>query len=142
MRRFIITSTKFTGQVEFIYDASGRICVIDFRNAILNDVQINWLKSELPLYTDTLESTIKNAPSLTITEADFEVTFEMFWNKYNNKVNRKRTLALWEKLSKPKQVKAFYGIDAYNKYLSKKDWRNRQDPDTYLRNETFDNEWQ
>lgn len=141
MRRFIITSELFTGQAEAVYKDNGMLCKIDLTGCDFNQAFTNSFKNKVPAHLSDIETAF-DLTKVTIIEADFEVTFEMFWNKYNNKVNRKRTLALWEKLSKSKQVKAFYGIDAYNKYLSKKDWRNRQDPDTYLRNETFENEWQ
>jgi hypothetical protein len=65
----------------------------------------------------------------------------MFWQRYDKKINRKRCEPLWEKLSKPKQVAAWAGIDAYNKFLQANSWRKKADPETYLRNEMWENEW-
>jgi hypothetical protein len=77
----------------------------------------------------------------TVVEVDFVITFEMFWQRYDKKINRKRCEPLWEKLSKPKQVAAWAGIDAYNKFLQANSWRKKADPETYLRNEMWENEW-
>jgi hypothetical protein len=67
--------------------------------------------------------------------------YDMFWKAYNKKINNKRCIQLWNKMSKTKQVKAYYGITQYDKFLSKEDWRTKADPETYLRNEMFYNEW-
>jgi hypothetical protein len=142
MRRFILTSPLIHGSIDIIYGDSGLVQKVDFtdttaamgiRRTLLNRI------AKFPLIDDA-QQIIEGSQS-TLVEAGFEVTFEMFWSKYNKKINRKRCEDLWKKMSKTKQVKAYYGIAAYDKYLSKEEWRSKADPENYLRKEMFDNEW-
>ena len=50
-------------------------------------------------------------------------------------------MQLWNKLGKTEQVKAYYGITTYDKYLSRETWRGKVDPENYLRNQMWENEW-
>ena len=79
--------------------------------------------------------------SAIVVEADFEVNFDMFWKAYNHKINKLRAVALWGKLSKTDQVKAYYGVAVYDKFLKKEGYRKKADPETYLRNKMYDNEY-
>jgi hypothetical protein len=76
-----------------------------------------------------------------IVAADVEVSFKMFWDKYGKKINRLRCEALWKKLSLVEQVEAYTGIQPYDKYLQIENWRSKADPDTYLRNKFYQNEY-
>jgi hypothetical protein len=140
MRRFLITSPAFNGQAEVVYNKDGLLCTIDTRNAEMPIKTIEAFKLKIPVVLVNLQEVFANSKA-TIIEADFEVTFEMFWNKYDRKINRKRCMPLWDKLSKPDQVQAYYGIDAYDKYLKKESWRSKCDPDKYLRDRYWENEW-
>jgi hypothetical protein len=98
-------------------------------------------KDAIPVTVETLMTGNAFSKATTIVEADFTITFEMFWQRYDKKINRKRCEPLWNKLSKTKQVTAWAGIEAYNKFLQGNSWRVKADPETYLRNEMFENEW-
>ena len=87
-----------------------------------------------------IEAAFKDTKAM-IVEDEFEVTFDMFWIAYNKKINRKRCEPIWNKLSKPKQVKAYYGVKSYDKYLKVESWRQKADPENYLRNEMWENEY-
>jgi len=140
MRRFIITSELYNGHAEAIYKDNGMLCNIDLSGCDFNQAFTNSFKGKVPAHVGDIETAF-DLTKVTVIEADFEVTYEMFWKAYNKKINNKRCIALWQKLSKTKQVKAYYGIVAYNKYLSKETWRSKADPETYLRNEMWENEW-
>lgn len=139
MRKFILTSPKLTGQIEVIFHDDAIVC-IDFRQCQVEETRKEWLLQRVPVKMADLEAFIKGT-GFTCVESDIELTFEMFWNKYGMKVDRKRTLAIWEKLSKSKQVAAYYGIEKYDRYLKRTDWRNKCEPKTYLINERWENEW-
>jgi hypothetical protein len=62
------------------------------------------------------------------------------WDKYDHKVNNKRCVALWDKLNKADEVKAYYGIDMYYTYLAKRR-RGKADPENYFRSRMWENEW-
>lgn len=140
MKRFLITSDKFTGTAELMYNERGTLIKIDMTQAQMCENTVVGFKRAVP---QNLPLLIRNdwcSPGTTVVEADFEVTFEMFWNAYRLKVNKKRCTPLWDKLSKPKQVAAFYGISRYDKFLHKTG-RYKLDPENYLRNETWENEY-
>lgn len=66
----------------------------------------------------------------------------MFWKAYDVKVNKKRCIPIWDKLTKTQQVKAWAGIKKYDSYLKSLKWsRPKADPDTYLRQEYWENEY-
>jgi hypothetical protein len=141
MRRFIITSNKFNGQTELVYNSAGVLCLIDMLQAEMDATTINRFKDAVPNTIEALMSGSSFSKATTVVEVDFKITFEMFWHRYDKKINRKRCEPLWEKLSKPKQVAAWAGIDMYNKFLQVNNWRKKADPETYLRNEMWENEW-
>lgn len=139
MRKFIITSNKTPGQIELVYNEQGNICLIDLNNVKLNSQQFYWLAKTTPFSVDLIEQCF-NVDGITVIEGAFEVTFDMFWEKYNKKINKKRCYPLWNKLDKVKQVKAYLGIAKYDKFLTTTT-RGKLDPENYLRNEAWENEW-
>ena len=64
--------------------------------------------------------------------------FEKFWELYNKKVSKDKTLKLWQKLSKKNKAKIFKTLPAYLE--SKPDKQFRKNPDVYLRNKSWEDE--
>ena len=64
--------------------------------------------------------------------------FDEFWNAYDKKTAKTKCEALWKKMSKDKKEKAINYISQYKK--SQPDKRYRKNPDTYLRNEAWNDE--
>ena len=141
MNRFLVTSEKFTGTVELLFNEKGTLCKIDMTQAALNEDAVVAFKRAAPHNLHTLMKNEWCGKETTVIQGDFVVSFEMFWTDYRNKINKKRCIPLWEKLSKPKQVAAYYGISRYDKFLHKNSWRTKADPENYLRNEMWENEY-
>jgi len=140
MKRFLIASPKFTGNAELMYNEKGTLVKIDMQHTSMAEDAVIAFKRAAPHNLPTL---IKNewcSPGTTVVEADFEVTFDMFWNAYREKINKKRCIPIWDKLNKVKQVAAYYGISRYDKYLTRSG-RFKCDPENYLRNEMWENEY-
>lgn len=138
MKRFLITSPKFTGQAELLYTDAGVLCKIDCTDTNMGEA-IFQFKTQVPTQMDKLKYSFSTLT--TIVEAEFEVSFDMFWKKYNKKINKSRCILLWGKLNKVQQVQAFFGVDGYDKYLKNEGWRSKADPETYLRNGYWENEY-
>lgn len=138
MRRFLITSQKYTGQAEVIYNDLNTLVHIDCIDTDMSAVTMHHFKAAIGVTIDTIAVKL---PSCIVVEADYEVTFDMFWKKYNKKINKARCIMLWNKLNKTMTVQAFHGIEAYDKYLKKESWRTKADPETYLRNKYWENEY-
>lgn len=141
MRKFVITSPRFKGQADIIYDDAGLIKVIDLLKTEMTAVQVDYFKQQIPLTVEGLEAGNGITPNMVVVEENFEVTFDMFWNKYDVKINRKRCEAIWARLSKADQVNAWAGISAYDKFLQRTDWRKKCDPETYFSKRYWENEW-
>lgn len=139
MRRFIITSEIFTGDAELHYDADGRLVIIDITRTSMNAGLVGKFKLKVPHHVDSMATAFSE--NVTVVEADYEVSFDMFWKKYDKKINRKRCELIWIKMNKADQVSAHAGIDAYNRYLKRESWRSKLDPENYLKNKTWDNEY-
>jgi hypothetical protein len=140
MKKYIITSQKFTGQVELIYNGNGTLAKIDFTPGELDHHQVHYLVKHIPANEVDMSTSFQNLP-ITIVSEDYRITFDDFWNYYDQKHNRKRAEALWKKLSKTDQVIAYNGLKAYTKHLNANAWKNKADPDTYLRNRMWENNY-
>lgn len=141
MRRFLITSQKFTGTAELLYNDQEVLNRIDCTQTDMSADTVAAFKRAVPVLINALLKEPWCGADTTIIEADFEVSFLMFWKRYDKKINKKRAQLAWNKLSKSEQVKAFYGIDAYTKFLKIENWRPKQDPENYLKNLMWENEY-
>lgn len=141
MKRFLITNPKFNGTAEIIYNEKGLLIIIDFSNCVMDDIQISYFKKIVPTQIEALINHNPFSADTSILASEVEVTFIMFWNAYQKKINRKRAEVLWNKLSKMEQVEAYTGVKPYNKFLQNLGWRNKADADTYLRDKMYQNEY-
>jgi hypothetical protein len=140
MRLFLVThQTKFNGTLELVYGDNEQLLRVILDDAIISQETLRQLLTVMPLTIAILLGSFKNGG--TIIEKDYIITFDEFWNAYDKKINKKRVQPLWDKLKTPLKIKAFTGIKKYDAYLSRPDvnWRSKADPETYLRNEMWDN---
>lgn len=139
MRRFLFTSEKYTGTAELWYSTEGALTHLLLGDSNMTRKQRQVYKDRAPVDVENVEPFVR-ALNLVCVEADFTATFDMFWAGYNKKINKVRCLPLWNKLSKTDQVKAWAGIKNYDKFL-KRDGRFKCDPENYLRNKMWENEY-
>jgi len=79
MRRFVITSPKYTGQAEVVYNAIGVLDKIDVSATNMNAPTVDAFKRCVSPLVETLSE--RFTADTIIIEADFEVSFEMFWEE-------------------------------------------------------------
>lgn len=115
MKKYILISKSYTGEIIFIF-VEGILAMFDIRGAELNEQQRTWILEHLPRDEKALE--LYNS-KFTITAVDQAVSFEQFWNKYDDKEHssKKRTLAKWNKMPASEQVKAYNYIKNYNRTI-------------------------
>jgi hypothetical protein len=141
MKRFIITSPKFTGEINVLYGLDDKLQFIDFMKCDLTEEQITFFKTKLPVfYTESFKDAFGTS-RLDVVEHGYKVSFEQWWDKYDLKRNRERCLKLWKNLSEADQVNAFFKLGMYERYLMLQQWRTKAEPDTYLRKRYWDNDW-
>lgn len=139
MKRYHITSDKFAGYVELTYN-EGTLAYINFVNA---EMTMEIAKMFLRATSWRQENVAGGFSDNTrIVESDVEITFDMFWKQYAKKINKARAIKLWDKLSVSDRAGAYVGIRLYNKYLFANKWRTKADPETYLRNRYWENEYE
>ncbi len=139
MRSFLISSKKYSGSVEVVYN-DGALLRIDFAQANLTSLQLTGLKEMIPAKYEHFEARMMGVGAIVV-EKDYEVSFDDYWKKVKKKVNRKRCEALWLRMGKVAQVQAVVALPMYYKYLQRTG-RLEADPETYLRNEYYTTEWQ
>jgi hypothetical protein len=140
MRRFLITSQKYTGEADVLYDTEGRLVKIDLMGTDMTPGMVQGLKAKIPVLVESLAEAFRDSAA-TIVETTYEVTFEMFWKAYDKKINKKRCEPIWAKLNTAERVRAYEGVKDYDKYLKKDTWRPKADPEKYLKDRYWENEW-
>ena len=71
-------------------------------------------------------------------EGEINSDFEIFWNLYDKKYDRKKCESKWIKLSKEDQEECIRKVPAYVRSTPEKKFR--KNPDTYLNNKSWENE--
>lgn len=139
MKRYLITSPRYTGEAELVYNTKGELIIIDCSQTDMHPGVMFHFKKAAPV----LESELQKAFSseVIIIESEYVVTFEMFWKKYNHKFNKDRCEGLWNKLSKSNQITAFFGLDKYLKFRRKNPEHYIMHPDTWLRSKGWGNDY-
>ncbi len=140
MKRILITSPHFTGEAELLFREDGVLCKIDMSGCNMRKATAFSFKNVVPGHIDELQQAFTDK-QVTVREAEYEVSFEMFWIAYAKKINKARAQPVWDKLSKSQQVSAWAGIKQYDKFLKKENWRKKADPENYLRSAMWENEW-
>lgn len=139
MKTYLLTSPKWAGEIEVVYNDLNLMVSIDISRAELAEKQQIYFLRDLPRELAELERLRQKSPSLVITEVEQEVTFEMFWNKYDEKIrsSKKRAERAWNRMSKTNQVKAYRFIQRYK--LSLHPGTNAKYAETYLNAEQWNN---
>jgi len=130
MKQYAITGS-FIGAIIVEYSAEGLLLLIDMRCAELTDTQVNYLKKNLPIQAADLAAFEKSA-RLTIKEQSVDITFELFYNRFDMKKGKNEAQKAWGRLSQGDQMKAYLYIPAYNRDLKLNTWKNKMYPATYL----------
>lgn len=99
-----------------------------------------WLLTNLPLDNVVLNQ-MKAKYNLQLQEVPEDLSFDRFWEAYGKKINRKRTEPLYSKLSATNRLKSILNIKPYNEYLTRSGFRNKVDPERYIRDGYYETDW-
>jgi len=139
MNHLQLTSEAFTGAVDIYFNDKGLLTGFDTNGADLSESQQKWLLLHMPLDIKDVRNVIGTSPTAKLTDVTQPVTFDMFWNRYDDKIttNKKRTEKRWDSLSKIDQVKAFNYIQRY--FLHLPAGTRKLYPETYLNSGMWNN---
>ena len=139
MRIFHITSNIFNGYVELKFNDSEVFAGIDFSESDINIKQQKWFMEKIPANVRALGIFKIEPEVLTVTEVVQELTFDMFWKRYDDRISssKKKTLAKWNKMSAAEQAKAYRHIHKY--FSSIPSGTRKKYAETYLNAELWNN---
>ena len=139
MRIFHITSTKFNGYAELKFGESDNFKGVDFTESNISMEQQKWILQKLPADVHALGMYDKYKDAITVTEVTQDITFDMFWNQYDDKLSssKKKTKARWDKMPASEQTKAFRHIGKY--FASIPAGTRKKYAETYLNAELWNN---
>ena len=140
MKRYSVTSPKYAGEVELLYNDSGTLAKIDFTQTDMDPFKVSKFKSLVPATESDLPEAFINT-NVTVVAAEYAITFELFYKDYPMKRNPLRAKSVFDRLSKTDQVKAYVNLSAYIKYLRRNTWLSPKMAEKYLRDREFENDW-
>jgi len=141
MVNYYMTSGTFEGEIEFHFDYTETLSAIIF-NATLKPSHYAFLFKHLPYTVERMETMIaeikSDKNSATFTKQTKELTFEDFYNKYDEKAlsSKKKTLIRWNNMTKAARVKAFMYINKYFQNLPS--GTRKKYAETYLNSEIWE----
>ena len=139
MKKYILTSDKWTGQIELIYGINGYLTGLNIEASFVSDEQHQRLLFAIPL-VNRGEEWDKLAKSPRLIEVKEEITFQMFWEKYDYKEGKMVAERRWNNLSKANQQKAYHYIAIYNqRRMAKTPPPSKKYPETYLNQQIWNN---
>lgn len=145
-KKFVVTSTAWHGEVELMYsdetldnkDGNMLLVLLDIRRAELSEQQHVWFLRSMPRELFGLEEKLKGS-SATLTELAINVTFDMFWHRYNPPANskKKESLNKWNRMPESERVLAYNHIAKYERNM--KSWQTKMYAETYLNSYLWNN---
>jgi len=120
MKRYLMTSTAWDGEIELEYTDNGLLLSCDLSGTGLTESQHVWFLRKLPRELAELAALCKGRDTVTLTElAETEVTFALFWNRYDEKVrsSKKKAERAWNRLNQSSRIKAYRYIQRYEQSI-------------------------
>jgi len=134
MKKYKVYS-KQEGYFLFGYDDNGELCYFER----VDRKVVSWEKfiELLPTHDSMIAKLVQQG---FVVEPIIEVTFDNFWNLYDDKRDKTKTKAIWDRLSESKRKQYFEWVKPYFKFLQEKyqntDWTNfKKMPKSYLSKE-------
>jgi hypothetical protein len=123
-------TNRMVGWNHIVYDSPQLSQDMDFPISGFPDVGDFRQSENIDIYKET------NIYKETIT---YKYAFEDFWLAYDKKVDKKQTLAVWNKLSDEDRILAVEGVGNHKSGRDRKYWK---DPVRYLRDRRWEDETQ
>lgn len=139
MKKYALTSLKFTGQIMFGYNDSRALVYYHNESDMPFDGH-SWMLRNLPLGEDEITPLSKKLIG-TLSEIPADLSFEKFWEDYGKKINKKRTEPLFERLNDGEKMLAVMRVAPYKSYCARTKFRGIADPEKYLRDRYFETDW-
>lgn len=141
MKRYLISSPKYTGDIDVLYDAEGRLVKLDFMGTNCSTGQITGAKARIPADVTQLADAFADT-DVKIIPTDVVVTVEDFKREYPYQRNMHLLPPIWEKLSTSDRVQAVYAAIEYRRYCEReKHWYKPKIAAAWLKEKQWLNDW-
>jgi hypothetical protein len=137
--KYALTSIAWTGEILITYNQASLLINLDISNANLSEQQHVWFLKNMPRELAELQKMVNACLTLTLVQVELEVTFDMFWNKYNEKLrsSKKKSQTTWNRLPKAERMKAYNYIIKYEQSIP--GGVSKKYAETYLNSEIWNN---
>jgi len=137
MKKYSITSLSFSGEIIYSFDEKDMFIGMEVK-ATLSETQLRHFFSYMPISSAQLKATIGASKKVTVTEVIENITFQMFWDRYDDKErsSKKRSQTAFNRLNQGNQAKAYHHI---LKYFRTKGNAEKKYCETYLSAELWNN---
>lgn len=141
LKEYSIIGSSFKGVMTFKYFLNGTLAAFQLSDGYeMNEKQQSWLQQHFP-FTESQIKHFKAIRNFTVTEGEFEIIFNDFWQAYKMKIGKFPAEKAWAKLNTDDQIKAIAGIKPYLGYLARKRGIEKARASTYLNQKFFNDEW-
>jgi hypothetical protein len=136
---YTITSNKFNGSITVAFTQEGECVLYDAQVAKLTATQQDWIMKRLTLKQTGFLQALEREGAFNIVGSAYEVTFEMFWNKYDEKdrSSKKKAETKWQRMSREQKILAYAHIPTYFKNIP--GGVAKKYAETYLNSELWNN---
>lgn len=131
MFKYLIELTRFQSVIALEYDQGGLLISMSCDWQSADEKVIIFFFQHIPYTTAKLE-TYRKTPNVVVKKAEVDVSFDRFWELYNNKLDKKsRVEKIWNTLSEIERLKALAFIPKYENQLFTQGITKKY-PSTYL----------
>lgn len=139
-KKYLLTSAARPDSKGVVYTYSattGLLMSVEIRDE-LTEYGTNWIFGNLKITEPEFREWIAANKQINMVMLSVEVTFEMMWQKHNDfkRSSKKKSLAIWVKMTKENQVMAYYFHDEYERNRGNAE---KKYLETYLRAELWNN---
>lgn len=138
MIRYLMTSARIEGEVEFTFGDDGALINMVFPPNFTQK-QYEFTFKYKPYCIELMEAFIAITKDVTFTKEVKPLSFDDFWNKYGEKEHssKKKTEIKWNNMPKSARIKAFNYINRYK--MSLPQGVRMKYAETYLNSELWEN---
>ena len=131
------------GEIEITYYLNGRLGGILFSEDS-TDKQVEWIFNTMAMKANDIDEIAAYMSGISkkvkVKEVPPDISFDRFYNQYENKVGRQRAERAWKRMAKAEKVKALMGIKKYKAHSFNKKY-DLAYPARYLNDQLY-NEFQ
>lgn len=138
MKNYILTFIGFNASMLLSYNEKEHCIEWSLNGDLPHDKYVK-LVQHFPWRIDRLQEWGKK-PNISVRESEPDLSFENFWNVFDNKVgNKARTLKKWEKMKKSERAAALAYLPKYESHLATNPGISKLYPETYLNQQRWNN---